>query len=73
MTKLTPEELASISKIHNEYENLAVLLGRNSIQKQQLLSQFKDIEKRETEIGLMLVTKYGKGNINFETGEFTPE
>ncbi len=83
---LTKEELEQLQKLQNRYSEIHTELGRlvtqelllqNQIdalkQEQENLKQdFKSNKERETILAQELNTKYGTGNINTDTGEFTP-
>ncbi len=83
---LTKEELEQLQKLQNRYSEIHIELGRlvtqelllqNQIdalkQEQENLKQdFKSNKERETILAQELNTKYGTGNINTDTGEFTP-
>lgn len=77
--KLLPEEIdklnnsrqTEISIIHNigEVELKLILLNQ---QKDSLKEEFNNLQKQQQQIAIELQEKYGEGNVNIETGEFTP-
>jgi len=76
--KLTQEEIDSLKSIQEESSNLTVSFGQLEIafqslklQKENLVEALVNLKNKETEIGTQLQEKYGNGNINIETGEFT--
>lgn len=76
--KLTQEEIDSLKSIQEESSNLTVSFGQLEIafqslklQKENLVEVLVNLKNKETEIGTQLQEKYGNGNINIETGEFT--
>jgi K+/H+ antiporter YhaU regulatory subunit KhtT len=76
--KLTQEEIDSLKSIQEESSNLTVSFGQLEmafqslkLQKENLVKVLVNLKNKETEIGTQLQEKYGNGNINIETGEFT--
>lgn len=76
--KLTQEEIDSLKSIQEESSNLTVSFGQLEmafqslkLQKENLVEVLVNLKNKETEIGTQLQEKYGNGNINIETGEFT--
>jgi hypothetical protein len=86
MEKLTQEELQSIKDLQARYNQTAFEIGNLEIQlstykkyvvsleeeKANLLKDITSIEEKEKELTNQLVSKYGNGNINSETGEIIP-
>ena len=82
----TEDELKSLEAIRNDYINLQNEFGRTKVRKLLALKQVDEIDQyevqlesaylqvQETEQNLdkTLEDKFGKGNLNVETGEFTP-
>lgn len=75
---LTIEELDQIKAIQENYTQLTTAFGQIEIALENLTSQKEGLRKslttfkeQETEFGKTLQEKYGNGNINIETGEFT--
>ena len=85
--KFTEEELNGLQAVRTDYLNIQNEFGSLRVRKLQLEQQVEAIENREVELeGLYnqvrenettlaksLNEKYGQGNLNVETGEFTPE
>jgi hypothetical protein len=76
--KLTQEEIDSLKSIQEANNNLMVSFGQLEmtfqslkLQKESLVGTLASLKNKETEIGTQLQEKYGNGNINIETGEFT--
>ena len=81
--KITPEELEDVKNIRSEYQEITVKLGRIQVQRMQISSQLELINKTEEELGKQwsettskerkaiqdLQEKYGKVNINLDSGE----
>ena len=81
--KITPEELEDVKNIRSEYQEITVKLGQIQVQRMQISSQLELINKTEEELGKQwsknteeerkaiqdLQEKYGKVNINLDSGE----
>ena len=74
---LTDEEYQQISNLQTNQSNLFANLGQVeyqlqflNAQKTELLSQLKELDGKNEEIGKELQDKYGNGTINMETKEF---
>tara|TARA_B100001094_G_scaffold274432_1_gene281420 strand:- start:12251 stop:12544 length:294 start_codon:yes stop_codon:yes gene_type:complete len=86
VVKFTEDELKSLEAVRNDYLNIQQEFGRTKVRKILALKQVDEIEQygvqlesaylqvQETEqtLAKTLEDKYGKGNLNVETGEFTP-
>ena len=75
---LTQEELNTLKSIREEYSNLIVNLGQIEVDlvnlleyKESLKQTLKSIKQKETNEVDQIRKKYGDGNINLETGEFS--
>jgi hypothetical protein len=75
---LTQEELNILKSIREEYSNLIVNLGQIEVDlvnlleyKESLKQTLKSIKQKETNEVDQIRKKYGDGNINLETGEFS--
>ncbi len=76
--KLTQEEIDTLKSIQEANNNLMISFGQLEmtfqslqLQKESLVKTLASLKNKETEIGTQLQEKYGNGNINIETGEFT--
>jgi predicted nuclease with TOPRIM domain len=76
--KLTPEELDRLRHINTELSNTIVSLGQIEINKslleenkKSLLANYSHLQKEQGELATELTQKYGDGNIDLTTGEFT--
>lgn len=83
--KLTTEELQKISEMQTSYAEITAQFGQLKIEqmlvKQQLdrlaeletqfESNYITLQTSEEEFAKELESKYGKGEVNLETGEFT--
>lgn len=79
MTKLTQEELQSIQEIKQRRVAIKEELSSIGLTKLQLKSRKLQLEnfyvktnEAESELAKTLEEKYGKANIDIETGEVTP-
>lgn len=81
--KLTEKEIQALIDLRQDVSNLYIQLGQLYIQKKELLEEYDKKEKelltdsqslkeRETKLYNEIGDKYGHGNVNLETGVFTP-
>lgn len=84
--KLTAEELQKIQDLRTRYETITFQLGQVKIEQLIITDQLKNLQDLETkfvedyrkmqadeiEFTKSITEKYGIGEVNVETGEFTP-
>ena len=84
--KFTEDEIKSLQDLSNTYSAVQTELGAIEVRKIQLNQQLDALDRRkveietayttnqqtEQELSKTLTEKYGAGNQNPETGEFTP-
>ena len=84
--KLTDDEIKSIKELQQGYQQLQTTIGSVHLRKHQLILQVEEAEKqlvelevnftqmRNDEVELLknLEEKYGQGNLDMVSGEFTP-
>lgn len=77
--KLTQEELQQVTDIQNKYQAVSQELGNIELQKialetrRQAAEDFLlQLQQEEKQVADSIQEKYGKGNLNLNTGEFTP-
>lgn len=81
--KFTEEETNSINQLRQEVANVFTQLGQVTIEKKrriseiegvetQLLEKHTELQQQEQELFKGLNEKYGDGNYDPTTGEFTP-
>jgi len=84
--KLTDDEITSIKEVQNGYQQLQTSIGAVHLRKHQLSLQVEEAENQlielevnftqmrtdERELLKNLEEKYGQGNLDMTTGEFTP-
>ena len=78
--KFTEEELKSLQELQGTYNQITLAFGQLSLsrlgldsQEEQLKTTLADTRTKENELAKSLTEKYGKGSLNIDTGEFTPE
>jgi len=81
------EEIQEIKSLQEKYEGLALQLGQITLQRSHLTRELENIESNEQkllvaydeareseeEIVKKMTDKYGIGNLDVETGKFTPQ
>lgn len=68
--KLNEKELKSLQENVSKLNQVHIELGRLENQKHKILHQVNEIESMFDELQKELEEKYGKVNINIETGQF---
>ena len=68
--KLSEKDLKSLQENVSKLNQIHIDLGRLENQKHKILHQVNEIESLFDELQKELEEKYGKVNINIETGEF---
>tara|TARA_B100001094_G_C17781308_1_gene599871 strand:+ start:365 stop:619 length:255 start_codon:yes stop_codon:yes gene_type:complete len=76
---LTKEEINNIKQVKEDFQILVSQVGEVEIgimnlnkKKKELEKELESIQQKEINVAKELESKYGKGNISLETGEFTP-
>ena len=79
-TKFSEEELKSLQDLQLNYNQITMALGQLNVSKyameereDSLKKALLDTKTKENELASSLTEKYGKGTLNIENGEFTPE
>ena len=81
--KITPEELENVQKVRSKYQEITVKLGQIQAQRMQITNQIEMLNKAEEDLRKEwsntqteeqsaisdLQEKYGKVNINLDSGE----
>ena len=84
--KFTDEELQSLQQLQNDYQEKQVNLGQLSVQRillnqqlealearqVELESEYEGVQQQERDIVQKLNEKYGPGQLDPQTGVFTP-
>lgn len=75
---ITEEEKTKLSELRQREEQIVIGLGQIEYQiqsleldKDSLTEQLSKLRKDQATLGQNLTEKYGDGNVNIETGEFT--
>jgi predicted nuclease with TOPRIM domain len=83
---ITTEELEKLKELRNKYDGLSYTLGQIRIEQHlldtqvnrlkeaetQLIKDYATLQAEEKALADEITKKYGQGQINIETGEFTP-
>lgn len=76
--KLSQEELDKLQQLSDKGNSITMSLGQVEVnkailegQKTSLLEQLADLQKEQNDLGKELQDKYGAGNIDLSSGEFT--
>jgi hypothetical protein len=69
---LTEEELVQLRNYKVNKNQITFALGENRIQKESLLSTYRNVVSQEQDFYDKLSIKYGNGNLDLNTGEITP-
>ena len=78
--KFTEEEVQSLQNLQRTYQQITLAFGQLAVSKLaleerdiNLKDMLADTKNQENELAKSLTEKYGKGSLNIDTGEFTPE
>ena len=78
--KFTEEEVQSLQDLQRTYQQITLAFGQLSVSRMalddrenSLKNTLEETKNKENELAKGLNEKYGKGSLNIETGEFTPE
>ena len=78
--KFTTEEMKTIESIKKSYDELTVQLGQLNVEeyvlnesRESLKNSFTSLRTKEKDFANNLSDKYGKGQLNLDTGVFNPE
>jgi hypothetical protein len=77
--KFTDEEINKIKTVKDELQIIATSLGQIRIQQLNLkrtedeaINKFNELTAKESELAKNLESKYGRGTLDIQTGEFIP-
>jgi len=77
--KLSEKELQPLKEYQEKINIIIVSLGKLDLQinslentKKNLIKEYQELETSQQKTALELQDKYGEGNIDLESGEFTP-
>jgi len=78
-TKFEDKDLQILRELQGQTDKIVYSLGQITIQRErlnmsekQLKEELTKIDQKEAELGKEFATKYGVGNVDIETGNFTP-
>ena len=85
-TKIEKVDLDEINKLRDDYQNVTYAIGQLSVEKSLIKEQleklsleisnqyneYSTLRTREENFAKELEKKYGKGELNLQTGEFSP-
>ena len=69
---LTEEELVQLKNYKANKNQVTFALGENRLQKESLLSTYRNLTSQEQEFLNKLSIKYGDGSLDLNTGEIIP-
>jgi len=76
-TVLTQEEIKQLTSLQEQQNNFVIRLGEIEYQKnllnqqrEKIKEEIKSFEANQIKLAQELETKYGKGSVNIDTGEF---
>ncbi len=68
---LTEEELVQLKSFRANKNQITFAIGENRLQKESLLSTYRNLVSQEQEFLNKLSIKYGDGSLDLNTGEIT--
>lgn len=68
---LTEEELVQLKNFRANKNQITFAIGENRLQKESLLSTYRNLISQEQEFLNKLSIKYGDGSLDLNTGEIT--
>ena len=75
---VTPEELQSLRNLQQKRDKLTIDFGyveyqiqELELQKETLIDLLTQLKQEEIQIGQEITSKYGKGSVDLNNGEFT--
>jgi len=69
---LTEEELVQLKNYKANKNQITFAIGENRLQKESLLSTYRNLTSQEQEFLNKLSIKYGDGSLDLNTGEIIP-
>lgn len=80
MAKIKDEQLAKINELKGKFNELTFLIGQNKINQTNLKTEEEEMFEELARLGVEEQTilseiqkEYGDGNLDTNTGEFTPK
>jgi|7_EtaG_2_1085326.scaffolds.fasta_scaffold195056_2 hypothetical protein len=79
-TKFEDKDLQTLRDLQGQTDKIVYSLGQISIQRERLTqtennlkAELQKIDQKESQLGKEFAQKYGVGNVDIETGDFTPQ
>jgi hypothetical protein len=79
MAQIKPEQLQKLQELRGKFNELTFLLGKNKIEQTSLkaeeeamISEYAKLGEEEQNFLGEIQKEYGDGNLDTNTGEFTP-
>jgi hypothetical protein len=69
---ISEEDLNQIKNFKIQINNIVFSLGKNRIDKENLINSYRTITSQEQEFYSKLSIKYGDGSLDLNTGEIIP-
>jgi hypothetical protein len=69
---ISEEDLNQIKAFKAQTNNIAFALGKNRIEKENLLTSYRNVATQEQDYYSKLSIKYGDGSLDLNTGEIVP-
>ena len=69
---ISEEELNQVKNFKAQQNQITFALGRNRIEKENLLASYRNIVAQEQDFHNKLSIKYGDGSLDLNTGEIVP-
>jgi hypothetical protein len=69
---ISEEDLNQIKAFKAQLNNIAFALGKNRIEKENLLTSYRNSTAQEQDYYSKLSIKYGDGSLDLNTGEIVP-
>lgn len=69
---ISEEELNQIKTFRAQENQITFALGKNRIEKENLLASYRNVFTQEQEFHSKLSIKYGDGSLDLNTGEIVP-
>jgi hypothetical protein len=69
---ISEEDLNQIKAFRAQLNNIMFALGKNRIEKENLLASYRNVVAQEQDYYSKLSIKYGDGSLDLNTGEIVP-
>jgi hypothetical protein len=69
---ISEEDLNQIKAFRAQLNNITFALGKNRIEKENLLTSYRNVVTQEQDYYSKLSIKYGDGSLDLNTGEIVP-